>query len=397
MDDLSFAANQSHEVWESEGGALKLASLENPVFDGPRPPKKESYSPSILLRKAVCPGYIRDEDGDETFAELGKMAHKAVETEDMTNVPDDWKSAVQKCIDFKHDFIQNHPKGAFASETDIYYLDQHGIIDFLIILPDGSAIVVDWKFVKNWYAADSPQFHAYCVGVWNKFPDVNKIGVNVVHPFFQDQEIDAEIFERDKCYDRFMGEIVAIIEEGRRNNPEHYRVTANCANCGFAGNCPKLAQVALEVAKRYAPELELPDGPLHGSDGNITPGALAKLLAIRPAIAQALSGWYRAAMGLLLRGEEVEGYELAHRQGRRAAVPAKLAYELIKEEFIPNIELGEFLTHCVASPTGLDELISDASPTGQKAKMVAKLKGRMEDEDILSTGQGSDYIQKSRK
>jgi hypothetical protein len=388
---------------------ISLASTTDPVFDGPHvsgpdepssmAPKKETYPPSMLERKAICPGYKRDDTGDETYAEQGRLCHKAVETADLTPIPDELKNAVQKCIDFKQNAIASY--GAqigiqIMSEVKLPYLDQHGYADVLIInLPAKEAQVIDWKFANNFYPADSPQFHAYCVAIWDKYP-VDDIMVTVVHPFFAENEVDGQAFMRSRDYDKFYAEIAAIIARGRKNDPADYRISAQCAFCGFAGQCSKLAALGIEVAQRYATELELPEGSLHGSDVT-NPEKMGQLLDLRAIITQAVSGWGQAGMAMLHGGKDIPGYEIGHRNGRRGIGSAAAAWKLIKEEFVPGIEPEDFLEHCTATATGLDKLISDATPTGQKAKRITMLKCRMEDEDILTSGVGSDFVRKVRK
>jgi hypothetical protein len=377
---------------------IGFASPTAPVFDGPGPSvKKETYPPSMLERKAVCPGYIRDDTGDETYAEQGRLCHKAVETEDLSLVPDELKNAVHKCIDLKHDMLKDQDLADVYHEYKLPYLDQYGYADLLMIYHGGEqgAVVADWKFANNFYPADSPQFHAYCVAIWDKF-HVNNILVKVVHPFFAENEIDQELFNRKEHYDKFYAEIAAIIARGRKNDPADYRISAQCAYCGFAGKCPKLAELGYEVARRYAVELELPEGSLHGSEVS-DPEKMKQLLDIRPVVNQATSGWGQAGLSMMHGGKDIPGYEIGHRSGRRSIGSAKAAWKLIKAEFVPGIEPEDFLEHATISATGLDELVSDATPTGQKAKQVTRLKCRLEDEDILTSGVGSDFVRKARK
>ncbi len=355
-----------------------------------------TFSPSMLERVAVCPGYRRDDTGDETYAEQGRLCHTAVETEDLTILPNELHMAVQKAIDYKRELFELYADAEILQEVTLPYLDQRGRADLLIIDRKSKlAVCVDYKFANNWYAADSPQFHAYCVAVWDKYP-VNDIHVKVVHPFFGKDEVDEEIFTRKNDYDRFYAEIAAIIARGRKNDPADYKVSAQCAHCGFAGQCPKLAELGYEVARRYAEELELPEGTLHGSDVS-SPSIMRKLLDIRAVVSQAISGWGQAGLAMMHNGMDIPGYEIGHRAGRRGITSARAAWKLIKDEFVPGIKPEEFLEHCTATATGLDQLVSDATPTGQKAKKVTLLKCRLEDEDILSSGAGSDFVRKSRK
>ena len=392
---------------------VEFALVDRPVFDGPSEldrktacdrieihreasVKKETYPPSMLERKAICPGYKRDDTGDETYAEQGRLCHKAVETEDLTPIPDELKASVEKCISYKHALIAALPEAEILQEVDLPYLDQRGRADLIVVDRNNKrAICVDYKFAQNFYPADSPQFHAYCVAIWDMYP-VDKILVKVVHPFFAENEVDECEFMRTTHYNKFYAEIAAIITRGRKNDPADYRISAQCGFCGFAGQCPTLAALGIEVAQRYATELELPEGSLHGSDVT-DPEKMKMLLDIKPVVLQAAGGWSKAGLEMAQNGVDIPGYEIHHRNGRRAITSAKAVWKLIKEKFIPGIEPEDFLEHATITATGLDALVSAATPTGRKSKEVQRLACELEDNDLLTSGAGSDYLGKSRK
>ena len=58
-------------------------------------------------------------------------------------------------------------------ELRLAILDQYGHLDHLFVQADGSADLVDLKFARNIYGADTAQFWAYSLGVWDKFPEIN--------------------------------------------------------------------------------------------------------------------------------------------------------------------------------------------------------------------------------
>lgn len=361
--------------------------------------KHAPLSPSVLKSKAICPGYFSDPDGDRTFADRGTLAHKAVETEDLSLVAHDnaLKAAVEKCISYKNELTQRkwrEGKVELHQEVRLEYAgEQWGYCDLVYIVGD-EAHLTDYKFAYNWYAADTPQFWAYCIGVWDRWPLVEKITVHVPHPLRD--EIDIETFTRSKDYDRLSGQVAAIIARARANRPEDYTVSAQCQYCGFAGKCTKLANLGLEIARRYSPELDLPEGSLHGSE--ITdPEAFATLMQIAPAVTKAASGWKSAALYMHESGTEIPGYEIAEKRGRRSVVSAKAAFDVIKTEVAPELKADDFVEYCDIKASAVDDLVKAVSKRGQKAKAVQRVQDLLIEGDIFNQAGDVRYLKPIRK
>jgi hypothetical protein len=368
--------------------------------------KHAPLSPSVLKSKAICPGYFSDPTGDSSFADRGTLGHKAVELEDPSLCGDDTglRKAVEKCIAYKIKVTgrgfsgyrgmnwaetgPNPTEGVFQ-EIRLDYFDQYGFCD-LIRVWHKEVDVVDWKFAYRFYPADSPQFHAYCLGVWDKWPAVETIRVHVPHPFRD--EIDLETFTRSKDYSRLSGQVAAIIARAKANDPSTYTISEQCAYCGFAGRCSKLAGVGLEIARRYSPDLQLPPGSLHGSEVT-DPKVFATLLHVAPAVEKAVSGWKRAALDMWDAGTAIPDFEIASRSGRRSIASAKAAYEVVKDK----VPVDQFLEACSVSPTQLEDLYVAAFPRGQKQKAKEVLEGLLVDQEILTAGGESRHLRPIRK
>lgn len=352
-------------------------------------------SPSKLKAKAICPGFINDPSGDSKWADRGTLGHKAVEIEDPSICGDDagLVAAVKKCIAYKRGILRSYRVApSVFQEIRLDYFDQFGYCDLLTL--DGlSADVVDYKFAVNWYAADSPQFWAYAIGVWDKWP-VDTVRVHVPHPFRD--EIDVETWTRTNDYDRLSAQVAAIIAKAKRNNPSDYRVSAQCAYCGFANKCSKLARLGCDVARHYAPEMTLPDLSLHGSEIR-DPSVFASLLPLAPLIEKATGGWKYAARELVEGGTQIPGYELAEKKGRRTIVSAKAAFEAIRAEVSPDMTADSYLDYCDIKASAVDELVRAASPRGQKAKMVEKVQNLLIEGDVFNQGGDVKYLKAIRK
>jgi len=368
------------------------------VLSSPEPTTERKHaplSPSVLKSKAICPGYFSDPDGDRTFADRGTLAHKAVETEDLSLIAHDaiLKAAVEKCVEYKRQVLATYRvTPSVFQEIRLDYFDQFGYTD--VLAHDGLvADIIDWKFAYNFYPADAPQFHCYAIGTWDKFP-VETVRIHAVHPLRD--EIDIETFTRSKDYDRLSGQVAAIIARARANRPEDYTVSAQCQYCGFAGKCTKLANLGLEIARRYSPELDLPEGSLHGSE--ITdPEAFATLMQIAPAVTKAASGWKSAALYMHESGTQIPGYEIAEKRGRRSVVSAKAAFDVIKTEVAPELKADDFVEYCDIKASAVDDLVKAVSKRGQKAKAVQRVQDLLIEGDIFNQAGDVRYLKPIRK
>lgn len=354
-------------------------------------------SPSSLESKAKCPGFINDPTRDKTAADRGSLGHLGVEKSNPDLALEDLmlKDAVVKCITYRNAvFNRFETTPAVYQEIRLEYFTQWGFCDILMIL--GSfAVLLDWKFAFNFYGADKPQFHAYCLGVWNKFPQVETIQVHVGHPFLN--AMDVETFTRTEHYEKFGGEIAAIMAKADRNDPNEYQISSQCAYCGFAGKCAKLGKLGLELGRRYTTELALPpEGSVHGSE--ITdPAVFAALLRLAPIVESAATGWRRGAMDLYFKGTDIPGFKSVTRSGNRSIGSAAQAYEIVKTNFAKDLPIEKFLDACTVTATGLDDIVSAATPKGQKKKARELLAAHLEDADILQHASGSTFLKEIKE
>lgn len=360
------------------------------------------FSPSSLKAKAICPGFQNDPSGDPKYALRGTLGHEAVEHEtpeicfildaagNKTDVVDtQLKEAVEACIAYTRGVTKGKQ---VHREMRLHYLDQFGHVD-LVAISGASAALVDYKFSFNFHPAAGPQFQAYCLGVWNHWPQVEAITVHTVHPFLG--KADVETYTRSEHYSAFTIEVKAIIARASLRRPEDFTLSDQCRFCGASGLCPKLAELGAEIGRRYAPELQIPqDITFHGSEVS-DPDAVAQLLQLAPIVTKAASGWNKRGMELHDQGVDVPGYEVARRSGKRSVASANVAFDVVRQ-FAPQITIPEFMEHCSVTATGLDELVKAASPKGKKAKNVEMLAHALEDADALQYGAESRYLRKVR-
>lgn len=357
--------------------------------------KHAPLSPSTLKSKAICPGFQNDPNGDKSFADRGTKGHEGVEKEDLSVAGNDesLRKAISLCLNYRRKLLRQRGKVQIFKEQKLKYHDgQWGFADDIWI-GDTHADLLDWKFAIYFYAADSPQFWCYCIGIWDRWQQIDTITVHAVHPFRA--QVDVETFSRAKDYARLSGQIKSLISHARRNDPADYRVSDQCRFCGNAGKCVKLALLGREIALRYSDELVLPEGTLHGSQ--ITdPDTFSTLLQIKPVVEKATGGWNKAALELWDSGVAIPEYETVEKGGNRSISSAKAALDVVRLEF-PKVTAEQLLDFVDLSATQLDALVNALAPRGDKKHAIKRVNGLLADEEILTRGGGSRYLKKIRE
>ncbi len=344
--------------------------------------KHAKLSPSALKAKSICSGFISDPTGDHKASERGTLGHKAVESENPDLCKDDktLRAAVEKCLAYKKTMI---PGRTVLQEVKFPYFEQWGFCDLIAIKKD-HARLLDWKFAYNFYEADSPQFWAYSLGAWDMYPRVETIEVHVIHPFLD--ALDVKVFTRTEHYSEFQVKIKGVMAKVYLNRPEDYVVTGQCAWCGFAGECSKLAEIGVKVGQRYANKIEIPeDTNFHGS-AVTDPNIMGLLVRLAPIVKKAAGGWGKAALKMWDSGVNIPGVKEARKGGRREKIKAAVGYQIIKEHFIQDLSPELFLANCEVPATALDKIVSEGTARGGKKDAVKYLAAYLEDEDALGRG-----------
>jgi hypothetical protein len=350
------------------------------------------HSPSSLKEKAKCPGFRNDNTRDTTAADRGTLGHEAVEKRNLDLIPPD-DEFLRKCAGLCLAYLTKLREGISEKITDIrehrYIVqDQFGHIDH-VMLHGTSAELVDYKFAWGKYEADSPQFWAYGVGIFDAHPEVKTLKVHVLLPF--QGIIDVVEWTREADYERLSAQVAAIVAAARRNDPASYQTGDHCAWCNHRAECHKLNEVALTIAKKYQPdELALPpefDPALISNPEKI---ALAKRLA------PILKGWAEKvdarALELRLSGVEIPGYELAERASSFEITDPQAAWEVVKNKITP-----EAFAACAKLKIGeLEKAVSRTAERGQMAKAKAALRDSLIDANAAKVEGTIVFLKKSK-
>jgi superfamily II DNA or RNA helicase len=376
---------------ESKWGVV---SISVPMLINPQPEEKEhsEHSPSSLKEKAKCPGFRNDQTRDKSAADRGTLGHLAVEKENLDVIPPDdpkLREAAGMCLKYLQSLRSNLDEMKELRERRLQIQDQFGHVDH-IILHGTSAELIDYKFAFGAYVADSPQFWAYSVGLWDAFPEVSVITVHVLLPF--QGVIDRETWTRDKDYDRLSAQVTAIIVAARRDDPSDYLTGAHCAWCARQATCPKLSKLALTIADQYkGDELALPAqyDPANINDPYVI--ALAKRAApIMKSWAEKVDA--RALEMRLKEGIEIPGWDLAERNLPFKITDAQATWEVVKDRITP-----EAFAACADVSIGeLEKAIARTAKRGEMGRAKEELRDALVDANAARSEGSYNYLKKQK-
>jgi hypothetical protein len=351
------------------------------------------HSPSSLKEKAKCPGFRNDQTRDQTAANRGTLGHLAVEKENLDVIPlDDPKlrEAAGMCLKYLAVLRAPLVKARELREQRYTMLDQFGHIDHIILHGENKAELVDYKFAFGEYVADSPQFWAYAVGLWDAHPEVEQLTVHVLLPFRG--VIDRETWHRESDYDRLSAQTAAIIAAARRDDPSDYLTGAHCAWCAKQAKCPKLSSLALTIASSYkADELVLPEpyDPANITDPHV--------MAFAKKAAPIMKSWAEkvdaAALDMRLnQGIEIPGFELAERNLPFKITDAQAAWDVVKDKITP-----EAFAACAEVKIGdLEKAIARTAKRGEMAKAKEQLRDALVDASAAKSEGTYHYLKKTK-
>lgn len=386
LDSLD-ALNDGDLSFEKRLNETQTAVSETPrmtsIQEAPATREHAKHSPSSLLYKAKCPGF-RGDSGTNIWADRGNLGHEAVEKLNPSLCDHDpvLKASVERCIAYIRKL-----EGTAHPEIKLQVLDQYGYLD-LLILKGSHAHIVDYKFTRNKYDANSPQFWAYCIGVWDAHPEVESIEVHVLMPDLGIIEI--ETFNRKEDYNKLVGWVRSIIVAAEKADPATFNIGKQCSYCSLASSCGKITETAANIAKNYSGDIiPVPQGAAHGSQ--ITDvDYLSSLLRLAPILEKAVEGWKKRALELRMSGENIPGYELVERAGTRKITDSTAAYSLFVEK---GGTPEDFAKAADVKLTIFEDLFTSLAPKGEKGKWKEQLTELLAARSAISSGAPSRYLQ----
>jgi len=100
------------------------------------------------------------------------------------------------------------------------------------------------------------------------------------------------------------------------------------------------------------------------------------------------------ALQMAREGEEIPGYSLKSRSGKRVVTSLLDAWEIVHGEF--GLELDSFLTSCNIKITDLEKAVRSGAEKGKGAEQLRKLNSRFAESGITKTLSDIEYLHKNK-
>lgn len=350
------------------------------------------FSPSQLAYREACPGWQPEEGEHSPQAAEGTMMHKALETQDLKGLNEEQTRCVSLVSDLFATMKEELDKP--DTQTEVHQELQLQIMGLtfgtadLVLVNGEYAKIGDAKF--GWTPVEDSETNlqgwAYAIGVLEKWPSVNYIEVVFAQPRLD--SVSKAHFYRKADSERMKLRIAAVIARAKNHKPEDLRPSEfSCLYCGAKATCLALHKKALVISNKFielAPDKELLD--LYNPEQLSTPELRGKAEILR----RILEPWCDKVRKenlkhVLETGEEIPGFEVKSRAGRRSVSDPQITWELVKDKLTPE----EFAAVTEVSVAQLLKAYSDKAPRGSKEKLKQEIEDRLTDAGVL---QGSDEI-----
>lgn len=379
--------------------------------------KHARCSPSKLKNLEICPSYEPDNDSPPHPVTLrGTAMHEALETGDDSKLdllpehgaPGTEKGLVQMCRDFLADELTWAAEVKQEAHLKTHDRDVMGFVDLFLIgptetrsLPEGGvkafrrAKIRDFKM--GWNLVDlpnvNPQAIAYVVGAFIGDPLIEEINFAFLIPRLD--TVLEHTFHRSEL-PALKLRVGAIAERVRKNaGKEHFLDENNCLYCGAKANCPAVKTKMLPLRNAVPADEQLPVPSTFDIEAMEKPEDVAYGLNLaRMAVA-----WAEKMNGFALRyrlelGQEIPGYDLIERKGKREVTDPNAAFA-VAQEF--GVTQTEFVAAAKISITSLETSVKAHAESGDKEKAAGRFTDRLMDANAISRGGSFHVLQKSRK
>lgn len=407
------------------------------------------FSPSSLPMRQSCAKFTQRAGPVNEMAVVGTMQHDMAESQiDDPRLPDYRAHAVAECIRYCEDRASHYPGGIILKEEYLpiddelmaeYYVEEFtitdpetgqqspgyrqaiywhrgttgGYLDYAVVRAGvmskdcTKAEIIDFKFGNN--AVEESQNNlqgiAYALGVLKKFPRLEEITVHFIMPHLD--YVTVHTFTRAD-FPGMMLNVIAVVrraEEARKNPDDFSMATPNtsaCLFCGLAGRCPKLAEIAIKLGRKYKP-LEIPE--------NVTPSLISDpaqaSMGIR--LAAVMAAWSdsykRQATATTIDNLKFlpEDYILVTNQ-KRILKNARALGELAKERLKTLVPADKYEEACKSvdacydvSFGPLEKILQTFAPRGQKEKTLEAFDAEAQAKGIVELGAPYAFLRQSRK
>lgn len=269
-----------------------------------------------------------------------------------------------------------------------------GTADLVLVKAD-RAMICDAKF--GWTAVEDAENNlqgwAYAIGVFEKYPEVQMVDVVFAQPRLN--SISRHAFYRSSDLDRMRVRVATVIARAKHSPPELNPTEFACLYCGAKATCLALHKKALIIANKFSPLT--PDGELidlYNPDQLANPDLRAKAEILRRVIEPWCEKVRRENIKYAIEtGEEIPGFEVSTRAGRKTINNPSLTYELVKDRLSPE----EFAAVCEVSAAQLLKSYSSKAPRGAKEKLKQEIEDRLDEAGVLQGGGEITYLKRKKE
>jgi len=360
--------------------------------------EKPSISPSSLKYVKLSPCFKNDQGGDKTAADEGTKLHAACET---GNMPADLNAeqvqSVQMCLDYVNPLINTpgakvYRELSFTELSDLSPTLRRGKADLVVLYPNNTAELVDYKMGKNPVddASENDQQKAYVVAMFRRWPKLLAVRVHLLLP--RRGEVSVHTFQRKEqgALEKDLASIVLRVEKYYRENLTEPR-TDTCLWCARRHSCPAVVGTAITVARNYDAELKIPE-EFHPS--KVTD---PKSMAVMLNAASVMDNWVASVRHhftqAALNGADIPGYELRERKSTRSLEGAKDTFAAVSDV----VSIEEFVETCSVSMADLEKLWCSKAAKGKKGKAKEVLMSKLIEAGVLHQGSPTLFLGKVKK
>lgn len=387
--DSGGAAHAIHQLLRAREEELKFNAREIRENIMGSPSDHAPQSPSKLHYLEQCPRYENRPGNAGPAAEEGTRLHAATETGCLTGLTSEQAHQVTCCLEYTKSLEK--PGSTIIREVKLAVEDAGtwGTCDWLQIA--GTHMdVVDYKFGLGSVpdAEVNPQGWAYVLGAW-ALPEAKDVKTATVHFLLpRRDEITTHTFHKDVDQPRMLARVGAIV--ARAQNPDAAPTPGSgCLYCGRKGSCPAFLGTALMAPKQAGIDIPAITHP----DQIKSPAVLSNLLALAPQIEDWCSQIKQIALDRARNGEEIPGYTLAHRKGRRTIKDVLMAWDLCQQYGVP---LKDFLPACSVAVGDLDKAIMANAEKKKGAETVRRVHTELKALGIETQDSEIDYLKKEK-
>ena len=259
----------------------------------------------------------------------------------------------------------------------------------LVLATEKRLTLIDYKFGASFIESpqNNMQAKAYVAGAFQSYPEAETAEFIFVIP--KRDEVLRHTFKKEDA-PALVEEVAKIVDAANDPNSPYNPSQEACVFCGNKPKCPAINTAVATVAKEYG-QLALPEN-FHSS-AIANPSDMSRALDAAAILERWAKSVRHHAMEMVLNGDDVPGYELKYRQGKRTVRDVTSAWEVLQN----TINLDDFLPACNVSITNLEKAVKERAPRGQKKALVEEVFDKLQDAGIMYRGDEVSYLGKQTK